>query len=696
MTLVQTQLRSAGAAAGGWVRRSGYLQKWVVLGVVIGIIAGLGAVAFYVALQTAGHLLLEDLGGYVVPTAAAEGGAQGSGHYTRWWAVPLVVAFGGLVSGLLVTKLAPEAEGHGTDAAIDAVHRNPRMIRARAVVVKMITSAITIGSGGSGGREGPTAQISAGFGSLLARTLDLNAEDGRIAVSVGIGSGIGAIFGAPLGGAVLAADIVYKDDFEVEALVPGLVTSIVAYTVFGLAEGFSPMFGYAAAGYRFDQPVQLVWFAVIGVVAGLVGLTYSTTFYGIADFIKRLPGNGIVKPAAGGLLVGLLALAIPQVLGTGYGWVQISLTRDGLLGIPLWTILLLPFARILATALSIGSGGSGGIFGPGMVIGGFTGAAVWRVLEMFAPGVPHSPAPFVIVGMMACFGSIARAPLAIMLMVAEMTGNLTILAPAMVAVGIAYLIVRHFDKTIYRSQLANRDEAVAARLKLGLPLLGRVPVTDAMAAPRLVLHETDRLTDAVDQLSAQGIPGAPVVDGHSRFLGTVTLADLVAHVEKDADATLRRRVDATAPSVDATVTLDQAIDALPATVHWLTVLDDERHVLGIVAFSDIVRAYHRALRVDARRMSRIASSAGIQDVQVGPRSPLVGHRLDEQVLPDGVIVVAVRRSDAMLLGLGAVHLEVGDQVTVLARPDRQDVIRGLFDGDAVTAQRTTAANPGMH
>ena len=696
MTVVQTQLRSVGAAAGGWVRRASYLQKWVVLGAVIGVIAGLGAVTFYLALQAAGHLLLEDIGGYTVPAAAVEGGARGSGHFTRWWAIPLVVALGGLLSGLLVTKLAPEAEGHGTDAAIDAVHRNPRMIRARAVVVKMVTSALTIGSGGSGGREGPTAQISAGFGSLLARTLDLTAEDGRIAVSVGIGSGIGAIFGAPLGGAVLAADIVYKDDFEIEALVPGLVTSVVAYTVFGFAEGFSPMFGYAAAGYHFDQPLQLVWFAVIGIVAGLVGLAYSTTFYGFADTVKRLPGNTIVKPAIGGLLVGLIALAIPQVLGTGYGWVQISLTRDGLLGIPLWIILALPLAKIVATALSIGSGGSGGIFGPGMVIGAFTGAAVWRVLETFAPGVPHSPAPFVIVGMMACFGGIARAPLAIMLMVAEMTGNLTIIAPAMIAVGLAYLIVRHFDKTIYRSQLANRDEAAAARLKQGLPLLGRVPVSEAMAVPRLVLHEDDHLADAVKRLSTEGIPGAPVVDARQRFLGTVALADLVEPAGKDPDGTLRRRVDATAPSTDTSATLDQAIDALPATVHWLTVLDDQRHVHGIVAFSDIVRAYHRVLRSDARRMARVASSAGIQDVQVGVGSPLVGHRLDEQVLPDGVIVIAVRRSDAMLLGLGAVHLEAGDLVTVLVRPDQQDAIRPLFDGDAVTAQRTTAADPGAH
>jgi H+/Cl- antiporter ClcA len=695
MTLVQVRLRSVGAAAGGWVRRSSYLKKWVVLGTVIGVIAGLGAVVFYLALQAAGHLLLEGIGGYAVPLPSSEGGRSSSGHFTRWWAVPLVVALGGLLSGLLVTWLAPEAEGHGTNAAIDAVHRNPRMIRTRAVIVKLVASAITIGSGGSGGREGPTAQISAGFGSLLARTLDLSPEEGRIAVSVGIGSGIGAIFGAPLGGAVLAADIVYKDDFEVEALVPGLVTSIVGYSVFGLLETFSPMFGYAAAGYEFNQPVQLAWFAVIGVVAGLVGLVYSKAFYGISGLFKRLPGNTILKPTVGGLSVGLLALAIPQVLGTGYGWVQTSLTRDGLLGIPLWIILLLPFARILSTALSIGSGGSGGIFGPGMVIGAFTGAAVWRLLEAFAPGVPHSPAPFVIVGMMACFGSIARAPLAIMLMVAEMTGSLTILAPAMVAVGLAYLIVRHFDQTIYRSQLSNREEAAAARLKLGLPMLGRVPVAEAMARPRLVLREDDLLRDAVTRLEQRQLRGAPVIDAEEHFVGTVRLQELRGPAQQHPDDSLGHRVDATAPSTSVGATLDAAIDALPATTHWLTVLDDSRKVRGILAFSDIVRAYHRALRADARRMNRVASNAGILDVQVGPGSSLVAHRLDERVLPEGVIVVAVRRADAMLLGLGAVHLEVGDQVTVLARPGHADDLRSLFDGPAVSAHRTTATDPGQ-
>ena len=250
-----------------------YLRKWILLGSLIGVIAGLGAIAFFEALKLATRFFLHFLVAFNTPTPLAEGGSLGSPGFTRPWALPLVVGLGGLLSGFLVYRFAPEAEGHGTDAAIDAVNENPRGIRVRAVLVKFLASAITIGSGGSGGREGPTAQISAGFGSLLARLCNLSPGDGRIAVSVGIGSGIGAIFKAPLGGAVLAAEIVYRDDIEVEALLPAIIASGVSYAVFGAFEGYAPVFGYVRT-YGFD-PLQLVWFAAIGVLCGLVGLLYA-------------------------------------------------------------------------------------------------------------------------------------------------------------------------------------------------------------------------------------------------------------------------------------------------------------------------------------------------------------------------------------------------------------------------------------
>lgn len=671
-------LRAGGASAGGWVRRAHYLQKWLVLGTVIGVIAGLGAVVFYSLLRLASWAFLGLVGGYFVPQPAAEGNYPGTGHFPLWWLIPIIVCLGGLISGVIVILFAPEAEGHGTNAAIDAVHRNPRMIRTRAVIVKMIASAITIGSGGSGGREGPTAQISAGFGSLLARTLDLSPEDGRIAVSIGIGSGIGAIFGAPLGGAVLAADIVYRDDFEVEALVPGLISSIVGYTVWGLMEGFSPMFGYAAPNFRFDQPVQLVWFAVIGVITGLVGLLYAKTYYAVADGSKRMPLPRMLRPAVGGLAVGLLALAVPQVLGTGYGWVQQALGRETLMAIPLWIVIVLPFAKILATSLSIGTGGSGGIFGPGTVIGGFVGSALWRLLEPLGPawGIPHSPAPFVIVGMMACFGGIARAPLAMMLMVAEMTGSLTILAPAMVAVGLAYLIVRRADATIYRSQLRNRAEAQSARLRLGLPLLGQVSVTDAMTTPRVVLPAGIPTSDAVRRLVAAVAPGAPVIDAEGRFLGTVDLARL--REVSAPDSPVDRQVDATAPTVLEQGDLGQAIDALPEGHGWLTVVDDERRVRGILAISDVVRAYHAALRQDDRRLAQVSANSGITYIRMSDASTLAGHTLAERGLPDGAIVVSVSRDDDVLLGAGSVRLRGGDILAVLAPPGLIAQVRALL------------------
>ena len=343
-------------------------------------------------------------------------------------------------------------------------------------------------------------------------------------VATGIGSGIGAIFGAPLGGAILAAEILYRDDFDPTALLPCFIASAVSSLVFGAVEGFSPLFGYVG-GYQFSDSSQLAWFALIGLFGGLLGLLYAKSFYGMVDLFRRSPLPRWAAPAIGGVLVGLMGLLIPQVLGTGYGWVQKGL-GPGLLTIPLWIVLLLPLAKILATGLSIGSGGSGGIFGPGMVIGAFLGAAVWRVFEPLVPAMGHNPAPYVIIGMMCCFGGISRAPLAVMLMVAEMTGSLSMLAPAMIAVGIAWFIVRRSDDTIYRSQLRNRAEAPARRLLAGLPLLAAIPTARAMARPRLVLAAHDERQAGSRALDDGGLRAAPVVDAARRFAGTVAKADL--------------------------------------------------------------------------------------------------------------------------------------------------------------------------
>ncbi len=229
----------------------GYLQKWVILGAMIGVVAGLGAILFFEAIDICTRLFL-GLADYTPPVPAGEGATvvESPG---RLWMIPIVTTLGGLIAGVIVFTLAPEAEGHGTDAAIDAFHHKAGHIRARIPPIKLVASAVTIGSGGSAGREGPTAQIAAGFGSWVSEVLHLSAEDRRIALAVGMGAGIGAIFKAPLGGAILAAEILYIRDFELAAIVPGFIASVVGYTIFGAWAGWTPVFG-EPEGLRFRAP----------------------------------------------------------------------------------------------------------------------------------------------------------------------------------------------------------------------------------------------------------------------------------------------------------------------------------------------------------------------------------------------------------------------------------------------------------
>ncbi len=659
-----TSVRAFGAWAGRWVSSASYLKKWSVLGVVIGAVAGLGAIVFYEALVLSTHFFLNVCAGYQVPTPAGEGGLAASSTEARPWALPLIAGAGALLGAVLVFRIAPEAEGHGTDAAISAVHHNPRGVRFRVVVVKIVASALTIGSGGSGGREGPTGQISAGFGSLLARILDLEPADGRIAVATGIGSGIGAIFGAPLGGAVLASEVLYRDDFDPAALLPSFIASVVSFVVFGAAEGFSPLFGYVKT-YHFTDPIQLVWFALIGLLAGLIGLLYAKGFYGLADVFTRAPLPRWAAPAIGGVMVGAIAIAIPQVIGTGYGWVQQCLTHNALEAIPLWIVLIVPFARILATGLSIGSGGSGGIFGPGIVIGAFLGAAVWRVFDPVFPSVGHDPAPYVIVGMMSCFGGISRAPLAVMLMVAEMTGSLSILTPAMIAVGISWLIVRRGDDTIYRSQLRSRSDAPSQRLLAGLPLLAAIPVTRAMAEPSLVVAAASGSETTKRALDRSGHAGAPVVDENRRFAGTIARSMLV---DPGIGRPVGDFVDAGAPTVSISSRLDVALESLTeAPQSWLPVLDHERRVVGTLSVSDVVRAYRQELLSSAERISELGTTTGATLVTVNPGSPLTGKRLRHAGLPPGLLVTSLSRGDKVFFPTGDDTLEIGDHLTVIGR-----------------------------
>ncbi|QBD78693.1 CBS domain-containing protein [Ktedonosporobacter rubrisoli] len=671
-----------------------YLLKWLLISTLIGLVAGIGAIVFYVSIHLATVTFLGQLVGYLPPSPAGEGasGVMSLWSAARPWLLPVITTAGGLLAGIIVFTLAPEAEGHGTDAAIKAFHQG-LPIRARIPIIKLVASAITIGTGGSAGREGPTAQISAGFGSLLASILRLDLQDRRIAIATGIGAGIGAIFRAPLGGAILAAEILYKNDLEIEAIIPALIASIVGYSVFGAWMGWTPIFA-VSENLAFTSPPQLLYYILLGIICGLVGVLYARGFYGITHIFQRLRLPNWIKPAIGGLLVGLIALVIPQALGMGYGWVQLSMGK-GLLSLPLWIILLLPFAKIITTGLTVGSGGSGGIFGPGMVIGGMLGATVWRLCYHVLPGLPATPGPFVIVGMMALFGGIAHAPLAVMLMVAEMTGNLSMLAPAMIAVGISSIIVGH--NTIYTSQLSTRADSPAHRLQLSFPLLSTLAVGKAMSSLTLHFAPQQSVAEAEQILADRLESGAPVLDPAGELQGVLTLLD----IQRVPPEERSQRLVSEAMNRDVLVvypeeTLDEALEQLTSKrISWAPVVDAEASsghmpVVGILSAADIVRTYRKTLARDSRRMRGLVEGTVMLEVTIEDGMPIAGRPLREAHLPRECLVVSIRRSDELLFPRGSAFIKPGDVVTFLVSPQGEDSLQQYLQNQQQAADHLLA------
>jgi predicted transcriptional regulator len=317
-----------------------------------------------------------------------------------------------------------------------------------------------------------------------------------------------------------------------------------------------------------------------------------------------------------------------------------------------------------------------------MVIGAFVGAAVWRLLEPVVPSLGSDPAPYVIVGMMACFGSISRAPLAVMLMVAEMTGTLSLIVPAMVAVGLATLIVRRSDDTIYRSQLRSRAESPAHRILTGLPLLNAVTASQAMASPRCVLAESADSATAQRQMEASGVAAAPFIDSEGRYVGVVTLETLRKR-NKDAIQvpSVGSLVDVIFAPIHQTVHLDVVLDTLTSTPQtWAAVVDDERRVIGTIATSDIVRSYRRTLQASLRRVSELGGPSGIFEVVVSENSAVVGASLRSARMPRGVLVTSIERGREVIPPTGDTVIHAGDRIMVLGAPDDLSRLSQLASG----------------
>jgi CIC family chloride channel protein len=463
------------------LRRAWNEHRLLCYAALLGIVGGLGAQLFVWILNLAENLLLIGMAGYRPPEPGTLDPAPFIGPLGLWL-IPVVTTVGGLLSGLLVYTFAPEAEGHGTDAAVEAFHFRGGRVRPIVPLIKTFASAITIGSGGAAGREGPAAQISVGVGSMLADLLRLTDEDRRILILAGMAAGLAAIFRSPLGMAIFAVEILYSGmAFETEALIYTVIASVIAYAVNGLFVGWAPIFLFPES-VHFTQPIELAGYAMLGIIAGIVGAIEPPIFYRMRDLFRALRIPSHFKPAIGGLLMGLLALLVPETVSTGYGWVQKAMTGN-YIG---WSLILLALGKILAMSLTISSGGSGGVFGPNVYIGGMVGAWVAFVANHLLPGVNLNPAAFAVVGMAAVFAGTARVPIASLIMVSEMTGSYGLIVPSMLATTVAFVVERGMSggfkyPRLYEAQVERRSDSpthLAGMLKATFAVLERGPLVD--------------------------------------------------------------------------------------------------------------------------------------------------------------------------------------------------------------------------
>lgn len=597
----------------------------------VGLAVGAGACLFYLLLSVAERVLLEGLAGYEPLRSAGEHAMDFPMPRRAFspWMLALLPALGGLAAGFVAHRLAHETSGGGGDAYIDAFHRRGGIMRKRVALVKIIATSFTLGTGGSGGREGPTMQVGAAIGALVGRVIDVSARERRILAVSGTAAGLSAIFGTPLGAALFATEVLYRDDFESEALIPAILASVTAHSVFVGVFPEATLFAHAPR-YPF-QPSHLPLYAALAVVISAVARVFVWCLKTAKRSFNRLAVPAWVRPGIGGAMLGIAAtgwilLVNPHldlagrgigILGSGYGaaqgaiiggtWIPGGWTGVGLL-------MLLVAMKIVATSFTLGSGGSAGDFGPSLAIGGLVGGAFGRAAQLLvSPEI--DPGAFALVGMGTFYGGIAHTPVSSLVMVCEMAGTYDLLPSLMLSSGLAFVLLRRVN--LYSNQPRSRFESPAHAGEESLDVLKRLRVDHVFRREKVVtLPANAALASVVDAVLAapEWQDSFPVVDADGVLRGVVAGDVLRSAMKEETPLALVIAADVMLPAAQVTP-LDDLHTALErfleSGLRELPVVEGDA-IVGMLAEGHITRAYHDYLgrlgEGTAERMSALPAS----------------------------------------------------------------------------------------
>lgn len=599
--------------------------------------------------------------------------------------LPFLVGAGGLLVGLLVWYGAREAQGHGVPEVIMAVALRGGRIRGRVAVVKALASAITLGSGGSAGREGPIVQIGAALGSKLGQLLRSPEERVILLVACGSAAGISATFNAPVAGVFFALEVILGE-FATRSFSMVVLSSVTAAAISRAMLGNAPAF--ATPGHTLVHPAEFGWYLGLGLLAGLVGVLYTRMLYLVEDGFDGLRLPAPVKPAVGGILVGLVALAFPQVMGNGYEVIEGALGAS--MDLRLMAVLVL--AKIVATALTLGSGGSGGTFAPALYIGAVLGGAFGGWVNGVAPHPTASGGAYALVGMAAVFAASARAPITAVLILFELTGDYRIILPLMASTVMATMVSSLVDReSIYSVKLKRRGVDLAARERILQDPMRRISVGEVMTRDFETVAPDLPVPELVDLFNRTGHHGFPVTDDRGRLRGMVTLKDLeFARVRRrplSAEATVRDLATTDPGYVCPEDSLAMALRSMGRLgVGRLPVVDSgaSRRLVGVLRRADIVAAYSREVSdgeatdpVDSLKV-RTTFEAEFLEIVLPAGTPWDGQCVRSMPIPEQAVLVAIRRAEETLIPRGGTVLRAGDVVVAFSRPETRADLRRVL------------------
>lgn len=636
-----------------------------------------GAASFLVAAVVLGTLVGVAAAILVTLVQWVSVGTQSFVTASSWglWAVVVTVPVGMSISWHINNRFGPGVSGGGITETLVGLGLHGGYLPTSKIVPKLLATAATLGTGGSGGREGPIAYIGASIGSSLARYTGFDHDRIRSLVAAGAGAGIGASFNAPIAGMMFAMEVILGS-FAIRHLNAVVIASVAAAVTAQLLVGEEAIL--TSPTHALGNPAELILYALLAVLAVFVGILYlkALDISASAEVHKRLPRW--TRPIIFGLSVGLIGVAWPASLGTGQDFLSGLLRLEGAGTYVWWTLGLIAIAKIVTSAMTRAGGGSAGTFMPALVIGGSTGAAFAIVMEQAFNFTDLDTGAFAVVGMAAAFATIARAPLTSVIIVFELTGNYELVLPLMLGAALAtYAGDRLHPESAYTMPLRRRN--IKLPKSEDIDLLDTVLVNAVMVPHDGGVYPWNTLADATEFLESTSHHGAPVLDDRGELVGIITLSD----IRKAGGPSMSRSVEDTMSKDVITITADMPVAAALARmsslgVGRLPVVDTHhsRRVVGMFRRVSVVRAYEQALSMSKgkelyRERTRIRSQPGADfvDVYIQEESALSNRDVASVPWPRDIVLVSIQRGTSVLVPHGDTTMRVGDQLTVFGTPE---------------------------